>query len=107
MGDIIMKNIQVIDAADNCAYDVFQATDREFEIIFPSASQDIQFAEDLPNTSEVNEALNSIWQRLYYNKKDINGIHGTLFYQLIDKKAYYPNKRESDLTTGGGRRAMK
>lgn len=28
-----MKNIQVIDGAMNCAYDIFAATDEEFKLI--------------------------------------------------------------------------
>jgi hypothetical protein len=29
-----MKNIQIIDGADNCAYDIYQITDEDFKIIF-------------------------------------------------------------------------
>ena len=39
-----MKNIQVIDAALNCVYDIFAATDEEFAQIFPS-SEDVAFIE--------------------------------------------------------------
>lgn len=27
-------------------------------------------------------------------KSDVHGIHGTLFYGLLEKKKYYENKRE-------------
>jgi len=30
-----MKNIQVFDGAENAAFSIFQATDEEFEAIFP------------------------------------------------------------------------
>jgi hypothetical protein len=42
-----MKNIQVIDGADNCTFSIFQATDEEFAAIFPQSGQDIQLSEDL------------------------------------------------------------
>ena len=41
-----MKSIQVIDGADNCAYDVFSISDKSFEKIFPDG-QDIEFIKDL------------------------------------------------------------
>jgi hypothetical protein len=43
-----------------------------------------------------------IWQRRL-DKKLVNGIHGTLFYQLKHKKQFYPNFREEDLTINRGR----
>jgi hypothetical protein len=30
-------------------------------------------------------------------KRSVNGIHGTLFYELKDKKRFYPTKHETDL----------
>lgn len=95
-----MKNIQVIDGADNTAYDVFQLFDEEFKKIFPAEGQDIQFAEDL--TDEVHEILEDVWKRRI-DKKQIKGIHGTLFYQLEGKKKFYPTLREEDLTKAKGR----
>jgi len=41
-----MKNIQVIDSADNCVYDIFAATDEEFSIIFPEG-EDVAFTEEV------------------------------------------------------------
>ena len=38
-----MKNIQVIDGANNCSYDIFAVTDDEFKILFPDPGQDIEF----------------------------------------------------------------
>ena len=93
-----MKNIQVIDGADNCTYDIFAATEEEFEAIFPGGT-DVEFAEDLferlgePHGSAV---MAEVWKRLV-NKKEVDGIHGTLFYQLYKKKGYYPTKRESEM----------
>ena len=37
-----MKNIQIIDGAVNCVYDVFAASEEEFALIFPE-SQDVAF----------------------------------------------------------------
>jgi hypothetical protein len=34
-----MKNIQVIDDALNCSFDVFEATDEEFALLFPGAGR--------------------------------------------------------------------
>jgi hypothetical protein len=45
-----MKNIQVIDGALNCTFSIFQATDEEFLLLFPDPRQDIQYAEDLPDS---------------------------------------------------------
>jgi uncharacterized membrane-anchored protein YjiN (DUF445 family) len=97
-----MKNIQVIDGALNCAYDVYAATEEEFLKIFPELGQDIQFIEDIKDDEDLKQILDRIWQRRL-DKPDIDGIHGTLFYQLTEKKRFYPHKKESDLTTGLGR----
>jgi hypothetical protein len=40
-----MKNIQVIDGAENCVYDIFAATDEEFSLIFPRG-QDVAFIDE-------------------------------------------------------------
>jgi hypothetical protein len=60
-----MKNIRVIDGADNCTYSLFTATDEEFNEIFPD-NTDIEFAEDF--FSRVSEArgieiTREIWKR--------------------------------------------
>ena len=93
-----MKNIQVIDGAANCAYDIFQATDEEFLFIFPCGT-DIEFIDDLVyrvGEDEAYKVLDKIWPRKI-NKKSACGIHGTLFYELPNKKKYYPTKHETDL----------
>jgi len=91
-----MKNIQVIDGAQNCTFSIFQATDDEFLLIFPEAGQDIQYAEDLgklPNQKKILEACLRIWDRPI-RKQDAMGVHGTLFYELERYKAWYRDKRE-------------
>ncbi|NJK52830.1 MAG: hypothetical protein HC936_08330 [Leptolyngbyaceae cyanobacterium SU_3_3] len=97
-----MKNIQVIDHAINCAYDVYRVTEEEFSRIFPESEQDIQFIEDLGDDEDITQILTRMWKRRL-KKPEINGIHGTLFYQLAEKKRFYPTKREIDLTIGHGR----
>lgn len=91
-----MKNIMIIDGAVNCAYDIYQATDDEFKLIFPMQDQDIQFIEDIDSDPQINDALTNIWTRPI-SKKITNGIHGILFFELTVKKEFYPNKRDSDL----------
>ncbi len=93
-----MKNIQVIDGAENCAYDIFQISDESFAKIFPN-DQDVEFSEDLYErlgNEEVRKILEPAWEKKF-DKKSVTGIHGTLFYGLHDKKRFYPNKKESDL----------
>ena len=93
-----MKNIQVIDGASNCSYDIFAMTDEEFRILFPSPGQDIEFVEDAidrAGNDELGEIMRNVWKRPV-KKPDVTGIHGTLFYELLWKKKYYPNKRSDD-----------
>jgi hypothetical protein len=37
-----MKNIQIIDGAENATFSIFQATDEEFTLIFPRAGQNLE-----------------------------------------------------------------
>lgn len=93
-----MKNIQVIDGGDNTAYDIFQATEEEFSLIFPDGT-DVEFVEDfIERVGEdvADRTLGPIWSRRV-EKPAVRGIHGTLFYELLFKKKFYPNKRDSDL----------
>lgn len=92
-----MKNIQVIDGAMNAKYDVFEATDEEFALIFPNDT-DVEFIEDLIarlGEDVADRILGPIWFRRA-DKRTICGIHGTLFYELHYKKQYYPNKKDGD-----------
>jgi len=93
-----VKNIQIIDDADNCTYDVFQVSNSEFELIFPSDGQDIEFIEDL--LERFDTKIFSVFQeKLWRNpieKNEVSGINGTLFYNLSRRKKYYPTKRFSE-----------
>ena len=106
-----MRNIQVIDGAENCTFPIFQVTEDEFAIIFPVSGQDIQFAEDLDE--HAHKTLIAVWNRPIA-KGDAAGIHGTLFYGFEKKRRHFPvTKRERDwnplylneaerVTRGGG-----
>lgn len=93
-----MKNIQVIDGANNCTYDIFAIDDADFLTIFPGG-QDVEFASDLEMRSDakaISELLAKLWSRPV-DKKSAQGIHGTLFYELDFKKRYYPTKKEAEM----------
>lgn len=93
-----MKNIQVIDAAENCTYSIFQATAAEFDLIFPETGQDIAYAEDLHEKSgdAARTTLDAIWQRPI-EKTRAMGIHGTLFFGMRHRTKFYKSKRERDV----------
>lgn len=97
-----MKNIQIIDGACNCTYDIFAVSDEEFDQIFPNG-QDIEFAEDFferLGEDAATAVITPVWARPVA-KVDVAGIHGTLFYQLLKKKRYYPTKKSSEFVPLG------
>ena len=60
-----MKNIQNIDGAKNCVYDIFQATDAEFGLIF-STGTDIAFIDEVYDRGDnevLDQAFECIWKR--------------------------------------------
>ena len=93
-----MKNILIIDGAVNATFSVFQATDSEFEAIFPNG-QDMEISEDFGERVgevEAGRILEPIWNGSIL-KRDAVGIHGTLYYGYLDKREYLPaSKREVD-----------
>ncbi len=100
-----MRNIQVIDAAANCVYDVFAATDEEFALIFPTG-QDVAFIDEVMARGpleQLAEAFTRIWKRRI-PKRDATGIHGMLFYELEHKKQYYPTRRDEEAINPDGTR---
>ena len=93
------KNILVIDNAVNCVYDIFAVDDETFTIIFPN-DQDIEFVEDLVlriGDSEAGKLLQPVWKNRV-RKVEVSGIHGTLFFDCLHKKQYYPTKRDEEAT---------
>jgi hypothetical protein len=100
-----MKNIQVIDGAENCVYDIFAATDEEFSVIFPTG-QDIAFIDEVfsrADRASLDKTLTMIWARRL-RKSEAHGIHGTLFYEHERKKAYYPTRRDEEAANPDGSR---
>jgi len=93
-----MKNIQIIDGAENCTYDIFQLSDHDFEILFPNET-DIEFIDDVVRRigeDESKRIMTSLWTARV-DKKLVLGIHGTLFFELSWKKKYYPTKKEGEM----------
>ena len=89
----------IIDGALNCAYDCFSVEDEFFRLIFPLPGQDIEFIEDLLDR-QTEEGLADYFTKLWLNRierKQIRGIDGILFFELLHKKEFYPNKKDSDL----------
>ena len=100
-----MRNIQVIDAAVNAVYDVFAATDEEFALIFPGG-HDIAFIDEVLNRgprAALDQAFERIWKRRI-PKTEVHGIHGLLFYDLAQKKPYYPTRRDEEAVNPDGSR---
>lgn len=92
-----MRNILVIDGAENCVYDIFSATDDEFSLIFPNDT-DVAFIDEVyskNSSQELDSVFVKIWQRRC-KKADVQGIHGTLFYELEFKKPYYPTRKDEE-----------
>jgi hypothetical protein len=100
-----MKNIQIIDGAQNTLYDIFAATDEEFGLIFP-AGQDVAFIDEVyarGNAEGLDMAFKQIWNRRI-PKHSVDGIHGLLFYELEYKKVYYPTRRDEEAINLNGSR---
>lgn len=100
-----MKNIQIIDGAENYVYDIFEATEEEFSLIFPMET-DIAFIEEVyasGNTEDLDVAFDNIWKRRI-RKRDAKGIHGIIFYELPNKMQYYPNRCDEDAINPDGSR---
>jgi hypothetical protein len=98
-----MKTILVIDGAENCAYDHFQANEDFFAVLFPALGQDIEFIEDFQARHPDNtfaEQFDLLWKSPV-SKKSVQGVDGILFYGMPYKKRYYPNKKDSDLNGSG------
>jgi hypothetical protein len=100
-----MKNLQVIDGAENSVYDIFAATEEEFALIFP-AGQDVAFIDEVMARGpekQLDETFTRIWRRRI-PKRDVMGIHGLLFYDLEYKKQYYPTRQDEEAINPDGTR---
>ncbi|MFX8833024.1 hypothetical protein ABTM77_21340, partial [Acinetobacter baumannii] len=70
-----MRNIQIIDGAVNCVYDIFAATEEEFCIIFPGET-DVAFIDEVYKFNDpivLDGIFSSIWKRRI-KKSEVNGI---------------------------------
>jgi hypothetical protein len=97
-----MKNVQIIDGANNCTYSIYSFTDEEFSTVFPEPGQNVEFIEDAVarvGDEHLGNILAPVWKR-FVKKPEVAGIHGTLFYELGHKKKYYPTKKEEEMITG-------
>lgn len=100
-----MKNIQIIDGAMNCVFDIYQATDEEFALIFPEGTN-IAFSDEVwarGNNDLLSDSFKRIWGRRI-KKSDAMGIHGTLFYELEHKKQLYPTRIDEEASNPDGTR---
>lgn len=100
-----MKNIQIIDGALNCVYDIFSASDDEFLLLFKNG-EDVAFIDEIyanGNHQLLDAAFKNIWQRRV-KKSDAQGIHGVIFYQLENKKVYYPTRKDEEAVNPNGSR---
>jgi hypothetical protein len=98
-----MKNVQVIDGAENCVFDIFAASEEEFSVIFP-AGQDVAFMDEVISRTDcaiLEKTLSMIWKRRL-RKSEAQGIHGILFYECEHKKVYYPTRRDEDAINPDG-----
>lgn len=97
-----LRNIQIVDGADNATFSIFQATNDEFHEIFPGPGQDMEISEDFAKRAGETRAaqiLHAIWERPIL-KRDAKGIDGTLYYNAGRKRHYLPSsKREVDFDT--------
>ncbi len=94
-----MKNVQIIDGADNCAFSIFQLTEAEFSQVFPGDSQDMEFAEDFserPGSAAATIFLTKVWERPI-RKNEVIGLHETLYFGTQNRRDLFPaSKREQD-----------
>ncbi|WP_022977810.1 hypothetical protein [Nevskia ramosa] len=100
-----MKNIQVFDGAQNAVYDIFSVTDDEFDLIFPSG-HDVAFIDEVYERGDaaiLDAAFALIWTRRVL-KREAQGIHGLLFYELEEKKIYYPTRADEEAINPDGSR---
>ena len=94
-----MKNVQIIDGATNCSHSIYSVPDDVFSEIFPEENQDIEFWEDVirrVGKKRATELMKFTWHSRIV-KRELLGLHGTLFIDLERRKQDYPNKRDSDL----------
>ena len=101
----LVKNIQVIDGAVNAVYDIFSAPEDVFDLVFLPGT-DVAFIEEIaqrPDADRVVAALNTVWASRV-PKAQAMGIHGVLFYDLLEKRQFYPTLRDEEAVNPNGSR---
>lgn len=104
-----MKNVLIVDGANNATFSVFQATNEEFAAIFPEG-RDMELADEFferLGNDEARRIVEPLWDRPIL-KRDAMGIHGTLFYDN-EHRSIPASKREvdwDDLSVNGAQRAL-
>lgn len=97
-----MKNVQVIDGAQNATFSVFQATDEEFALLFPNGT-DVAFCGDVESRlteKQQDDVFGALWSRPV-DKKTIHGIHGTYFADLDERQFFFPTRMETEVLDRG------
>jgi hypothetical protein len=92
-----MKNIQVIDGAQNGTNEIYAISDKLFSLIFPKGT-DVAFIADLERKfGELDRRFKVLYKRPL-DKKSIRGIHGTLILDMScrDPK-FFPTRREAEV----------
>lgn len=94
-----MKNIQVIDNAANSIFEIYQVPDDLFHVVFPNET-DVAFIDEVERAFEARDGKR-LWSILYQhpvNKKQVNGIQGTLHLtgSPVDK-SYFPTRKEAEV----------
>lgn len=89
-----MKNVQIIDGAANATFSIFQVTDDEFAAIFTDESE-MEIIEDVIarlGEEEAHRTIAPMWDRPIL-KREVSGVHGTLFYDSEHRREHLPQSR--------------
>lgn len=104
-----MRNILIIDGADNATFSIFQASEEEFRSLFPDG-QDMELIEDFferVGDARATAILTPIWERPIL-RRDAMGIHGIPFYDNEARREHVPpSKREVDWDEGAINEAQR
>ncbi|MCB9890043.1 MAG: hypothetical protein H6833_00155 [Planctomycetes bacterium] len=87
-----MKNIMIVDSARNCVYEIYAVRDSDYDLVFPTEGQEIEFIELLKERNPPRELFTRMWSQPVA-KPDVRGIHGTLFYGMLDRLECWPDKK--------------
>lgn len=60
-----MKNVMIVDGADNCAYDIYAFTEDQFDAVFSAEGQDIAFIDEVAESVTAKIDMADVWTRPY------------------------------------------